>query len=308
MAPGAENRSVICDVIAALCSAASRSSAPTLAPTRRAGITKIGSSTSASSVICHDRLSITPSVSTRAITLVTTPDSADVKARWAPITSLFRRLTSAPVWVRVKNAIGIRCTCSNTRRRRSRIRPSPRRDDCEPLEQADAGVDERDAAISTASPTTVPVRVPLDDRVDGPPGQHGSGDAEHRRDRGQDQERDDRAPVRPGELGDAPQRLAAHRSAMLAVLLHRALERHPHADVGHVIAPFSSTKSNLVVQVHLKSRGFGRTVLHMRTDLTIGALSERTGVAPSALRYYEAEGLIHADAIVRAASGATHAT
>ena len=39
VAPGAENRSVICDVIAALCSAASRSSAPTLAPTRRAGMT-----------------------------------------------------------------------------------------------------------------------------------------------------------------------------------------------------------------------------------------------------------------------------
>ena len=29
-------------------------------------------------------------------------------------------------------------------------------------------------------------------------------------------------------------------------------------------------------------------------ELTIGALSERTGVATSALRYYEAEGLLHA--------------
>ena len=29
-------------------------------------------------------------------------------------------------------------------------------------------------------------------------------------------------------------------------------------------------------------------------QLTIGALSERTGVAPSALRFYESEGLIHA--------------
>jgi MerR family transcriptional regulator, redox-sensitive transcriptional activator SoxR len=29
-------------------------------------------------------------------------------------------------------------------------------------------------------------------------------------------------------------------------------------------------------------------------QLTVGALSERTGVAPSALRFYEAEGLIHA--------------
>ncbi len=32
----------------------------------------------------------------------------------------------------------------------------------------------------------------------------------------------------------------------------------------------------------------------MEQELTIGALSERTGVAPSALRFYEAEGLIHA--------------
>jgi MerR family transcriptional regulator, redox-sensitive transcriptional activator SoxR len=30
------------------------------------------------------------------------------------------------------------------------------------------------------------------------------------------------------------------------------------------------------------------------TELTIGALSDRTGVATSALRFYEAEGLIHA--------------
>ena len=32
----------------------------------------------------------------------------------------------------------------------------------------------------------------------------------------------------------------------------------------------------------------------MEDELTIGAMSERTGVAPSALRFYEAEGLIHA--------------
>lgn len=32
----------------------------------------------------------------------------------------------------------------------------------------------------------------------------------------------------------------------------------------------------------------------MEEALTIGAMSERTGVAPSALRFYEAEGLIHA--------------
>jgi MerR family redox-sensitive transcriptional activator SoxR len=32
----------------------------------------------------------------------------------------------------------------------------------------------------------------------------------------------------------------------------------------------------------------------MQPELTIGAVSERTGVATSALRFYEAEGLIHA--------------
>lgn len=31
----------------------------------------------------------------------------------------------------------------------------------------------------------------------------------------------------------------------------------------------------------------------MENELSIGAVSERTGVAPSALRFYEAEGLIH---------------
>ncbi len=38
----------------------------------------------------------------------------------------------------------------------------------------------------------------------------------------------------------------------------------------------------------------------MAPELTIGALSERAGIATSALRYYEAEGLIHA---TRSASG-----
>ncbi len=41
-------------------------------------------------------------------------------------------------------------------------------------------------------------------------------------------------------------------------------------------------------------------VAPMQPELTIGALGERAGVATSALRYYEAEGLIHA---TRSASG-----
>jgi hypothetical protein len=40
--------------------------------------------------------------------LLTTPDSVDVKARWAPMTSLLSRDTRAPVCVLVKNCNGIR--------------------------------------------------------------------------------------------------------------------------------------------------------------------------------------------------------
>ena len=46
-------------------------------------------------------------------------DSVEVNARWAPMTSLFSRETSAPVWVRVKNASDWRWTWPKTRVRRS---------------------------------------------------------------------------------------------------------------------------------------------------------------------------------------------
>ena len=155
VAPGAEKRSVICVVIAALCAADSRSSCASRRPIRRAGITKIGSSTSASSVICHDSRSITTSASTSEIAFDTTPDSVHVNARWAPITSLFRRLTSAPVRVRMKNATGIRCTCANTVRRRSRISPSPIRADCHRSPIEITACPKATSAIAIASVTIV---------------------------------------------------------------------------------------------------------------------------------------------------------
>jgi MerR family transcriptional regulator, redox-sensitive transcriptional activator SoxR len=50
-----------------------------------------------------------------------------------------------------------------------------------------------------------------------------------------------------------------------------------------------------LVEVHLKSKGSTSNVVAVHIEmLTIGEMSERTGVAPSALRFYEAEGLIHA--------------
>jgi hypothetical protein len=42
--------------------------------------------------------------------LLTSPERIEVKARWAPITSLSSRLTRAPVRLRMKKATGIRWT------------------------------------------------------------------------------------------------------------------------------------------------------------------------------------------------------
>ena len=97
VAPGAEKRSVICVVIAALWSAASRCRYRRAADPTRGDEERRQQHDARVRVICHDSRIMTTSVSTSAITFVTTPDSADVNARCAPITSLFRRLTSAPV-------------------------------------------------------------------------------------------------------------------------------------------------------------------------------------------------------------------
>ena len=88
-------------------------------PSSWAGTTNSGSMISATRVICQDSASMAMSTTTRVTTLDTTDDSVEVKACCAPITSLFSRVTSEPVWVRVKNAIGIRCTCAKTLTRSS---------------------------------------------------------------------------------------------------------------------------------------------------------------------------------------------
>ena len=65
----------------------------------------------------------------RTITFDTTEPRVVVTARWAPITSLFIRLINAPVWVRVKKPIGMAETWSKSFTRRSKISPSPMRDE-----------------------------------------------------------------------------------------------------------------------------------------------------------------------------------
>ncbi len=117
---------------------------------------KTGSSTSDRAVICQDSVNITPAVRTSPMTLDTTPDRVEVKACWAPMTSLFSRLTSAPVWVRVKNASGIRCTWSKTLVRRSKIRPSPMRAEYHRCTSDSSASSTARPAITSAIRTTWP--------------------------------------------------------------------------------------------------------------------------------------------------------
>ena len=77
---------------------------------RRAGITNSGSTISVRIVSRHSRMVITVSDTASRITFDTTVPSVFVTAFCAPITSLLSRDWSAPVWVRVKKAMGWRCT------------------------------------------------------------------------------------------------------------------------------------------------------------------------------------------------------
>jgi hypothetical protein len=125
-------------------------------PTRRAGRMNTGRRTRDSAVISQDSVNITAAVSANWITLLTTPDSVDVNARCAPSTSLLSRLTSAPVWVRVKNCNGMRCTWSYTRVRRSKMMPSPIRAEYHRWASDSSASTLARTPISTAIRTTVP--------------------------------------------------------------------------------------------------------------------------------------------------------
>ncbi len=113
-APETLKRSVIVVFISAFRAYASRVMACIRRPSHRAGRRKMGSSSSASRVICQESSSITIRMNATLMRLPMTVERTSVNASWAPRTSLFNRVTSAPVWVRVKKAIGMRCTWSNT--------------------------------------------------------------------------------------------------------------------------------------------------------------------------------------------------
>ncbi len=103
---------------------------------------------------CQLRASITTPTTTTLIRFETVLDSVDVNARWAPMTSLLSRETRAPVWVRVKKASDIRCTWAKTEVRRSKIRPSPIREDSHPMPSASVASTTATPAMASESSTT----------------------------------------------------------------------------------------------------------------------------------------------------------
>ena len=119
IAPLTLKRSVIDVPMSALPFIRSRVSAAIRPLTQRDVSSSNGNSSRQSSVTCQLRVSIVIPTTTTETMLETVPESVDVNALWAPITSEFSRLTSAPVWVRVKNASDCRCTWANTLVRRS---------------------------------------------------------------------------------------------------------------------------------------------------------------------------------------------
>ncbi len=129
IAPPTLNRSVMALPRSALPFICSRVNPASCAPTQREVTSRIGKSSRHSNVTCQLRVNMVAPTTSTEIRLATVFDSVEVKARCAPITSLFSRLTSAPVWVRVKNASDCRCTWAKTLVRRSKISPSPIREE-----------------------------------------------------------------------------------------------------------------------------------------------------------------------------------
>ncbi len=119
IAPPTLNRSVIALPMSALPFIRSRVSTAIRELTQRDASSRIGNSSRGRSVTCQLRASMVMPTTTTEMMLETVPESVDVNALWAPITSLLSRLTRAPVWVRVKNASDWRWTWANTLVRRS---------------------------------------------------------------------------------------------------------------------------------------------------------------------------------------------
>ena len=122
-----------------------------------------GRSSNATSVMRQDSANIATMIMITVIELPTTLDSTSVNALRAPVASVTRRFTSAPVWTRPKNAIGICWTCTNNLRRSDITTSAPIRAARYVCARPSAASTRPTAPTSSASCTisvVLPVRIP----------------------------------------------------------------------------------------------------------------------------------------------------
>ncbi len=124
-APDTLSVSSIMAFISALSVICSRTVARTRLPSTRAGIRNSGRTAAANSVSRQSSLSMMARALTSVITFANRSMNVPVTARCAPITSLFSRDISSPVFVFVKNRSDMLCRWLNRAVRRSLITPSP---------------------------------------------------------------------------------------------------------------------------------------------------------------------------------------
>ena len=155
-APATLKRSVIRDPMSAFNDICRWARPASRRPMNFAGNRKTGTSSRAPSVSGQESANMVPTTRATEMMLLTTLDSTDVNACCAPMTSLFSRETSEPVWARVKNAMGCFNTWPKTSVRRSRIRPSPMREENHRCTTVRAASSRAIPATTKASRTTTP--------------------------------------------------------------------------------------------------------------------------------------------------------
>jgi hypothetical protein len=179
---------------------------------------------------------MTATVSPTAMALVTTPERAEVKARWAPITSLLSRLTRSAGAGTGEEGHGHRLDVVEHRPPQVEDEPFADAGRLEALEEPEAGGGEGQGGDGGGQDHDGPQGPPLDDGVDRLAGEHGRGHPHHRAGGGQGQEGGQGPAVGPGETGHPPQR-GPVQPPPLALVLHGALQRHPHRNV-HASGPY----------------------------------------------------------------------
>ena len=189
-------------------------------------------------VIFQLKMDMATRVTPTLMALPMTELKVSVKACWAPRTSLLSLDINAPVWVRVKKAMGMRWMWVNTRFRMSNMRLSPTRDEIQRSHSPRRASKTAREPYGEGEPQHHALgRAPAGQFVDDGPGQQWVCRAHQGIDDDEHQEHRQHPPVGPGKGEDAPHRpLGQLVVGDLAVLAHRAHDapaRPSHARMHH---------------------------------------------------------------------------